>query len=71
MNREPISAMGSVIWKIRYFRGLYDWACLGTGGTIEAARLVTEEGYDVAFNLAGGWHHAHRSKSFRLLLSER
>lgn len=45
------------------FRGLYDWACLGTGGTVEAARLVTEEGYDIAFNLAGGWHHAHRSKA--------
>lgn len=45
------------------FRGLYDWACLGAGGTIEAARLVVEEGYDIAFNLAGGWHHAHRAKA--------
>lgn len=45
------------------FRGLYDWARLGAGGTLEAARLVTEEGYDIAFNLAGGWHHAHRAKA--------
>ena len=45
------------------FRGLYDWARLGAGGTIEAARLVAEEGYDIAFNLAGGWHHAHRAKA--------
>ena len=45
------------------FKGLYDWACLGTAGTVEAVRLVTEEGYDVAFNLAGGWHHAHRAKA--------
>jgi len=45
------------------FKGLYDWACLGTAGTVEAARLVSEEGYDVAFNLAGGWHHAHRAKA--------
>ena len=45
------------------FPGLYDWACLGAGGTVEAARLVTEEGYDIAFNLAGGWHHAHRSRA--------
>ncbi|WP_298267556.1 acetoin utilization protein AcuC [Geobacter sp.] len=45
------------------FRGLYDWARLGTGGTVEAARLVTEGGYDIAFNLAGGWHHAHRAKA--------
>jgi len=45
------------------FPGLFEWALLGAGGTIEAARLVTEENYDVAFNLAGGWHHAHRSRA--------
>ncbi len=45
------------------FEGLYDWALLGASGTVEAARLVTEEGYDIAFNLAGGWHHAHRAKA--------
>lgn len=45
------------------FKGVYDWACLGTAGTVEAARLVVEEGYDFAFNLAGGWHHAHRNKA--------
>jgi acetoin utilization protein AcuC len=45
------------------FRGMYDWACLGTAGTVEAARLVVDEKYDVAFNPAGGWHHAHRSRA--------
>lgn len=45
------------------FRGFFDWACLGTAGTVEAARLVTEEGYTVAFNPAGGWHHAQRGKA--------
>jgi len=45
------------------FKGLYDWACLSVGGTLEAARLVSEGGYGIAFNLAGGWHHAHRSKA--------
>jgi acetoin utilization protein AcuC len=25
--------------------------------------MVTEEGYDIAFNLAGGWHHAHRARA--------
>ncbi len=45
------------------FPGLFDWASQSTAGTVEAARLVTEEGYDVAFNLAGGWHHAHRSRA--------
>lgn len=45
------------------FKGLYDWACLSVGGTVEAARLVSEGGYGIAFNLAGGWHHAHRSRA--------
>ena len=45
------------------FPGFFDWACLGTAGTLEAARLVVEEGYAVAFNLAGGYHHAHRAKA--------
>jgi acetoin utilization protein AcuC len=45
------------------FKGLYDCAALGAGATFEAARLVEEEGFDIAFNLAGGWHHAHRAKA--------
>lgn len=45
------------------FRGLYDWARLSVGGTLLAADLVSEEGYSVAFNPAGGWHHAHRSRA--------
>jgi acetoin utilization protein AcuC len=45
------------------FQGLYDCAALGAGATFEAARLVEEEGFQIAFNLAGGWHHAHRAKA--------
>ncbi len=45
------------------FKGFFDWACMGAAGTVEAARLIVDEGYDCAFNLAGGWHHAHRSKA--------
>lgn len=45
------------------FKGLYDCAALGAGATFEAARLVEEEGFAAAFNLAGGWHHAHRAKA--------
>jgi len=44
------------------FKGIYDCAALGAGATFEAVRMV-EEGFDVAFNLAGGWHHAHRAKA--------
>lgn len=45
------------------FKGLYDCAALGAGATFEAARLVEEENIDIAFNLTGGWHHAHRAKA--------
>jgi acetoin utilization protein AcuC len=45
------------------FPGVYDWACLGVSGTLEAARLVTEEGFAAAFNPLGGWHHAQRSRA--------
>jgi acetoin utilization protein AcuC len=45
------------------FKGLYDYAALGAGATFEAVRLVEEEGFDVAFNMNGGWHHAHRAKA--------
>ncbi|MFA7402355.1 MAG: acetoin utilization protein AcuC [Pelobacteraceae bacterium] len=45
------------------FSGLYDYAALGAGATFEAVRLVEEEGIDAAFNMNGGWHHAHRAKA--------
>ncbi|MBI5521674.1 MAG: acetoin utilization protein AcuC [Desulfarculus sp.] len=40
------------------FPGLYDWSALLTGGTLGATRLVVEDGHPVAFNIAGGMHHA-------------
>lgn len=45
------------------FKGLYDYAALGVGATFEAARLVEEEGFDIAFNMHGGWHHAHHARA--------
>ena len=45
------------------FKGLYQYATLGVGATFEAARLVEEEGFAAAFNMNGGWHHAHRSRA--------
>ena len=45
------------------FPGLYDCAALGAGATFEAVRLVEEEGFRCALNLAGGWHHAHRARA--------
>ncbi len=45
------------------FKGLFDCAALGVGATFEAVRLVEEEHFEIAFNLTGGWHHAHRAKA--------
>lgn len=45
------------------FQGLYDWARLVCGGTVEAARQVTEGRCRAAFNMAGGWHHAHAARA--------
>lgn len=45
------------------FPGVYDWACLGVSGTLEAARLVTEEGFAAAFNPLGGYHHAQKGRA--------
>jgi len=45
------------------FKGLYDWARLVCGGTLEAADQVTEGGRRIAFNMAGGWHHAHAARA--------
>ncbi|MFH1060624.1 MAG: acetoin utilization protein AcuC [Pseudomonadota bacterium] len=40
------------------FPGLYELAALSTGATIQASDLVAQAGYPVAFNMAGGMHHA-------------
>jgi len=42
------------------FPGVYDYSLLVTGGTMLAAKLVEEGRYDLAFNMAGGFHHAQR-----------
>lgn len=45
------------------FPGLYDWSRLVCGGTMEATRLVARGEVRTAFNMAGGWHHAHAAKA--------
>lgn len=45
------------------FPGVYDWSRLVCGGTVEAARQVTLGGCRAAFNMAGGWHHAHAARA--------
>jgi len=40
------------------FPGLWEWSLLHTGATLEGARLVSEGEARIAFNIAGGLHHA-------------
>ena len=45
------------------FKGLYDWSLWVTGATIQAVRFVANGEGEVAFNIAGGLHHAMRSRA--------
>jgi acetoin utilization protein AcuC len=40
------------------FSGLYNWSLLVTGATLECIRQVRYENRRIAFNIAGGLHHA-------------
>jgi acetoin utilization protein AcuC len=40
------------------FEGLWEWSLLTTGASLQAARLVSDGEVEIAFNMAGGLHHA-------------
>lgn len=45
------------------FPGLYDWSLWITGATLQAVDFVASGAGEVAFNIAGGLHHALRSRA--------
>jgi acetoin utilization protein AcuC len=45
------------------FEGLYDWSLWVTGATLQAVDFVASGKGRVAFNIAGGLHHAQRSRA--------
>jgi acetoin utilization protein AcuC len=45
------------------FRGLYNWSLLATGATLQAVEFVAEGKGEIAFNIAGGLHHAMRARA--------
>jgi acetoin utilization protein AcuC len=45
------------------FKGLYDWSKLVTGASLQAASLIDSGEVDIAFNIAGGLHHAMVSRA--------
>ena len=40
------------------FEGLWEWSALTAGATLEAGRLVADQGHETAFAISGGMHHA-------------
>jgi acetoin utilization protein AcuC len=45
------------------FPGLYNFSLLLTGATLQAVDFVADERGEIAFNIAGGLHHAMRSRA--------
>jgi acetoin utilization protein AcuC len=45
------------------FQGLYNWSLLVTGATLQAVDFVAEGKGEIAFNIAGGLHHAMRARA--------
>ncbi len=45
------------------FPGMWEATLLYAGGSLECARLVRHDGFDAAFNVSGGLHHARRDQA--------
>jgi acetoin utilization protein AcuC len=45
------------------FPGVFDWSRLIAGASLKAADLVDSNEAEIAFNIAGGLHHAHASQA--------
>jgi len=45
------------------FPGVFSWSLLVTGASLSAAEAIEEGGFDSAFNMAGGLHHAHPARA--------
>lgn len=45
------------------FPGMWEASLLYAGGSLDCARLVSQEGYQAAFNTSGGLHHAQRDRA--------
>jgi acetoin utilization protein AcuC len=58
-NRSYLSRYGIGPGDTPAFPGMFEAAALYAGGTLDAARLVLSGDFDIAFNAAGGLHHAH------------
>ncbi len=53
------------------FPGLYDLSLLATGATLQAVDFVADGRGEIAFNIAGGLHHAMQVTGLWVLLHQR
>jgi acetoin utilization protein AcuC len=58
--REELLEFGLGTMDCPVFPGVYDYSALVAGGTLLGTHLVHKGKYDLAFNPAGGFHHAQR-----------
>ena len=52
------------------FPGLWDWSLLTTGASLQCGRLVAGREARLAFNIAGGLHHAMSGPGLGFLLCQ-
>ena len=45
------------------FNGLWEWSLLTTGASLMCARLLADRKVEIAYNMAGGLHHAMASRA--------
>ncbi|MFQ5441678.1 MAG: acetoin utilization protein AcuC [Thermodesulfobacteriota bacterium] len=45
------------------FEGVFEWSSYSAGASLQAAELVAGGGADIAFNMAGGLHHAMAARA--------
>lgn len=45
------------------FKGVYEWSTFSTGASIQAVKQILSGDADIAFNIAGGLHHAMASRA--------
>ena len=45
------------------FPGVWEWSLLHSGASLQCARLVADKKVRIAFNIAGGLHHAHADRA--------
>jgi len=70
LQQAPSGALGAAMFEMGLgtpdcpvFKGMYEYAALAAGASLQAADLLEAGEADVAFNPSGGYHHAGPAKA--------